>query len=80
MKITYQQLEELDACENQLDLFRELFGDEVELTEKIVMTHGPKFNLDWAATRLFFPAANAEYRQARTAAFWEIAKTLERVR
>ncbi len=69
MKITYDQLEALDACEEQLELFQSLFGEEVEVTREKVMTHAAKFEWDWAAEKLLPRKKLAEYNRV-TAQAW----------
>ena len=63
MKITYDQLEALDACEDQRDLFQSLFGEEVEVTRALVMEHAAKFDWDWAAEKLLPRKKSAEYNR-----------------
>ena len=55
-KITYQQLQDLNACSKQLQLFKELFGDSVELTESVVLEHGHKFDIEWFAFKILLLA------------------------
>ena len=76
MKITYEQLESLDACEDQLNLFQSLFGEEVEVTRELVITHADKFDWDWAAEKLLPRKKSAEYERVRAPAWAEY----ERVR
>lgn len=45
MKITKQQLIDKNACEDQIALFEELFGDEVEITPELCLSTKDKF--DW---------------------------------
>ena len=76
MKITYEQLESLDACEDQLNLFQSLFGEEVEVTRELVITHADKFDWDWAAGNLLPRKKQAEYERVNAPAWAEY----ERVR
>ena len=69
--ITYTQLQTLGACENQLELFKQLFGDEVKLTLEVVKEHGHKFDIQWAANMLLSKEALAEYKRVRDAALAE---------
>lgn len=55
MKITYQQLSDLEACKDQLELFHTLFGDEVIATRRLILEHTEKFNWEWAAENLLPP-------------------------
>ncbi len=57
VKITLNQLKGLDACEEQLKLFEETFGEEVSFKTKaqavkvaVKMAH--KFDFDWASDNL----------------------------
>lgn len=68
MKITYMQLYNLKACEDQLALFHTLFGDEVELTEEIVLTHGSKFSIEWAVMNLLPKGSWDKFETARAPA------------
>ena len=61
MKITLRQLKKLGACDGQVNLFKETFGDEVEITEAVVKEHGAKFNSDWLADKVLTPAQLADY-------------------
>lgn len=54
MKFTHATLVKLECCRPQLDRFRELFGDEVEVTEELLVHHSERFWLSWLASRLFF--------------------------
>ena len=53
MKITLKQLRLLGACDQQVELFKARFGEEVELTEALVMEHGKDFDLGWIAGKIF---------------------------
>lgn len=50
--ITVEQLEDADACESQVELFREKFGGFVELTEELCVQHAQEFDFGWAACYL----------------------------
>ena len=52
MKITLRQLKLLGACTSQVELFKEIFGTEVILTEEIVKKHGAKFDITWLANKM----------------------------
>ena len=52
MKITAKYLEALDACKDQVALFRRHFGEEVEVSEKLCLAHAHEFDWNWAARRL----------------------------
>jgi hypothetical protein len=48
-KITRQMLQEKGACESQVRLFQQTFGDSVELTEELAKEYGHLFETQWAA-------------------------------
>lgn len=49
--ITYAGLLELDPCEN-VETFKELFGDSVEITVELAKEYADKFDWGWAANAL----------------------------
>jgi hypothetical protein len=61
--ITASMLEH--ACKEQRDLFRDLFGESVEVTEDLCGEHADKFDWDWAASRLLLEDGRARYKRAR---------------
>ena len=73
MKITLHELLILNACDEQLNLFKALFGESVELTEEIMRKHGAMFDVDWLATRILSPQQRADYEpkfQLLDAEYW----------
>ena len=52
MQITLRQLRLLGACEPQVELFKETFGTEVELTEANAVRYGALFDIDWIASKV----------------------------
>jgi hypothetical protein len=52
MKITADLLRSKGACEEQVLLFVELGGDDLELTEELCVRHADKFDWFWAACKL----------------------------
>lgn len=49
-KITYSELVNLGACDEQLNVFRELFpSGEVEVTEELAVMHAKRFDWQWAS-------------------------------
>ncbi len=64
MKLTLQQLLELDVCEGQCLLFAEHFGKEVEVTEELCEKFAGVFHWDWAAQNLLKDTARAKYIRA----------------
>ena len=65
MKITLRQLKKLDACTQQVVLFRTTFGESVELTEDVVKEHGAKFEINWLAEKVLTPKQWANYQAKR---------------
>jgi len=62
MKITLRQLKKLGACTGQVNLFKELFGESVTLTEGVVKEHGAKFDTDWLAGEVLTPEQCCAYQ------------------
>ena len=72
--ITLNQLKGLDACEDQLKLFEEVFGDTVSFKTKaqavkVAVKVAHKFDFDWASDNLL----KGVYRKA----YWEAEASLE---
>lgn len=61
MKITVAMLEDHCACPEQLALFKQIFGDEVEVTEARCRRYGELFDLDWAAHNFLSSSARFEF-------------------
>lgn len=75
VKITLKQLKQADACEDQLKLFKETFGEEVGFKTKAQaiktaskMAH--KFNLNWASLNLLSEDYRKAYEEA-VVPLWE---------
>jgi len=74
MKITAKELETLGACANQVALFRQHFGEEVEITEARCVKYAPEFNWRWIAARWLSAPAQRAYDEAMAPAlraYWE---------
>ena len=66
MKVSVSLLQQKDACPEQVELFRETFGDgEVVVTEALCVEHAQKFSWSWAALYLFPKSVRAEYKEKR---------------
>ena len=65
MKIILRQLKKLGVCTKQMELFKELFGTEVVLTEEVVKAHGAKFDVDWLAENVLSREKYADYEAKR---------------
>ena len=63
--IKLETLIKLNACQNQVDLFKETFGDSVELTEALAKEFCSKFNIDWAAHNLLNEEQLNAYEEAK---------------
>ena len=68
MKITIQQLINKDACQSQVDKFRELFGESVDVTPELCLSVASEFDWDWAARNFLSAAALKLYKETRAAA------------
>lgn len=73
--ITLEQLENLHACGDQVDKFRELFGESVEVTEELALKHTGDFDFDWVARKLLRPPVLAEYERVCASARAEYTQT-----
>jgi cell division septum initiation protein DivIVA len=64
------------ACSKQLTLFRQLTGEQVEVTVELCVKHAPDFNWDWVAYNLLTAPALAEYARVMTPALAEYARVM----
>jgi hypothetical protein len=63
-KLHINQLTAINACTEQVERFRKLFGDSVNVTEALCKKHFDKF--DWGfASKLLSPEGRAEYNRVR---------------
>lgn len=79
LTITTRKLRDKGACNEQVALFREKFGEKVEFASKRAAVAAAKklgsaFKWDWAAENLLSAKGSAEYRKARDAAWAECQK------
>ena len=74
MKITVKQLLALRACRDQVHLFQKKFGEEVEVTEELVLKHYQEFDLNWLARTMFTGPVLAEYEKIQGPAWAEYLK------
>ena len=70
MKITKRLLESKGACEEQVELFAQLFPKGVVLTKELCVEHAQRFDWDWAAEHLLEARAWEQYNKTRAPA-WE---------
>ena len=61
MKITLKYLRRMGACSGQVELYKSLFGTEVELTREAVVQYGAQFDLNWIAPKIMSEAQYADY-------------------
>jgi hypothetical protein len=61
-KLHLDQLIAIHACTEQVDRFRQLFGDSVNVTEALCKKHFDKFDWDFAS-KLLSPEGRAEYER-----------------
>ena len=64
--LTLKQLIKNNACEDQLELFRDTFGRFVEIEEPLAALYARKFNFEWAAGNLLSAEAYFKYSKVRT--------------
>lgn len=62
--LTLATLREKGACEEQVAIFRKLFGAQVEITEARCVEHAGVFSWNWAAENLLSALADKAYREA----------------
>jgi hypothetical protein len=60
MKIALKDLRRMGACSEQVDLFKSLFGAEVEMTRENVLQYGAQFDLNWLAPKIMSEAQYAD--------------------
>ena len=70
--ITYAQLEQLEACDTQLELFKERFGEVLELTVETDPAIAAGFDIDWLANKVLTASNRREYKKATAAAWAEL--------
>jgi hypothetical protein len=78
VKITLKQLKDLDACEEQLELFEDTFGEEVSFKTEaqavnIAVKMALKFDFEWASGNLL----KGDYRKAYDEAEAPLLKAYE---
>ena len=78
MRITLSQLKSLDACKSQVDKFSELFGESVDVTPELCVSHAQDFDWGWAARNLLTDSALAEYERVTSTALAEYKRVTAR--
>src|SRR6202034_1692729 len=71
MNITLQQLKAKGACEEQVALFAEHFGQGCEVTLEKCLSVAGIFDWSWAAKRFLLPTGQAEYFRVGATAWTE---------
>lgn len=67
--LTLKQLTYAGACEGQVELFRERFGESVKVTEELCRSVAGEFDWGWAARCLLSRAAQDTYDAAEATAW-----------
>jgi len=67
MKITLKQLRLIGACEPQVELFKETFGTEAELTVENAIRYGALFDIEWIANKVLKGDKLTDYGAKRDA-------------
>ena len=62
--LTLATLREKGTCEEQVAIFRKLFGAQVEITEALCVEHARVFSWEWAAEELLSAPARKAYDEA----------------
>jgi len=71
MMLILQTLIDKRACTAQVDLFRHIFGESVEITSALCESVAAQFDWNWASRYLLTPAALAEYERVQGPALAE---------
>jgi hypothetical protein len=66
----------LNACRDQVELFRVNFGESVEVTEELCLSVSDRFAWTWAAENLLSAPAWAEYARVATSALAEYERAV----
>ena len=62
--LSLSRLRKLKACEPQVKLFADLFGDSAVVAPELCALHAEKFDWGWAAAHLLTPAQRSTYDAA----------------
>ena len=65
MKIALKDLRRMGACSGQVELYKSLFGTEVELTLEAVVQYGAQFDLNWIEPKIMSETQYADYESKR---------------
>ena len=72
--LTLDQLIQAKACQEQVNLFKELFGSEVKVTVRKAQSVASKFDWNFAAAHLLSSSGYTEYDKVRAPALSEYKK------
>ena len=67
MNITLKDLRRMGACEGQVDLYKQLFGESVKLTRANILRYGTRFELGWIVDKIMTKEQCADYESKRVA-------------
>ena len=70
-KITARMLQAKSACSDQVEKFKELFPEGIEVTEALCVQHAQVFDWSWSAENLLTPEAWKVYCETTTPA-WKV--------
>ena len=73
-----QTLIDKRACTAQVQLFRQTFGESVEITPALCESVAAQFDWTWASNNLLTPAAYAEYERVQGPAYAEYKRVQAR--
>ena len=65
MTITLKQLRLLGACNEQVELFKAIFGKSVEVTYDVIVQYGAQFDIKWLAKKVLSVDKYADYEAKR---------------
>jgi hypothetical protein len=65
------------ACAEQVELFKQVFGDSVAITPELCVSVADKFDFAWAAQHLLSPEARADYWRVTEAVWAEYERARE---
>ena len=69
--LTLQQLKEKNACSEQVELFKAMFGESVIITESLCLSVADKFVWNWASDNLLDERQRKLYNESITPA-WKL--------
>ena len=72
--ITLKMLEEVEACPDQVVLFKKLFGDSTPVTEELCVKYASDFDFDFAAEKFLTEAALGKYEKVSIVSWKECEK------